>query len=72
MQQKVSQPLELSNTEGSHFQEKTGVGIALSRQRLALHNGENTPDDLKIETMMGENEEVLGTCVVIRIKISEN
>jgi hypothetical protein len=59
-------------TEGSPFQEKTGVGIALSRQRLALHNAENTPDDLKIETMMGENEQVLGTCVVIRIKISGN
>jgi ligand-binding sensor domain-containing protein/signal transduction histidine kinase len=72
MQQKVSQPLELSNTEGSPFQEKTGVGIALSRQRLVLHNGENTPDDLKIETIMGANEQVLGTCVVIRIKISEN
>jgi hypothetical protein len=58
------------NTEGGQFQEKTGVGIALSRQRLALHNGGNALDDLRIETLMGESGQILGTIVLIKIRLN--
>jgi sensor histidine kinase YesM len=66
----TSDPKNPKYTEGSHFQEKTGVGIALSRQRLALHNGGKTSDDLKIDSIIGEEGQVLGTVVLIKIRVS--
>lgn len=48
--------------------EKTGVGIELSRQRLALHNERDTPDDLKIASIINDKDEVLGTLVSLNIR----
>jgi ligand-binding sensor domain-containing protein len=56
-------------TEGGHIREKTGVGIHLSQQRLALHNGRTDQKDLQIETILAENKSVLGTSVRLKIRL---
>lgn len=61
---------EAKNTEGSQNRDKTSVGIALSRQRLALHNHREAADDLMIETIFGDNKTVLGTEVRLKIALS--
>jgi signal transduction histidine kinase len=56
-----------SNLVGTR--EKTGVGVELSRQRLALHNARDTPDDLKIASIINDKNEVLGTLVSLNIRM---
>ena len=56
-------------TEGRLKRGKTGVGIGLSRQRLALHNGQNASDDLLIEPILGDNDQMLGTSVRLKIRM---
>jgi ligand-binding sensor domain-containing protein/signal transduction histidine kinase len=48
---------------------KTGVGIALSRKRLALLNGREDKNDLTIETIVNDKMESIGTAVKLVIMI---
>ena len=66
-----SENLACRNTKDGNNREKTGVGINLSKQRLALHNGQNETDDLRIEPIIGENNAVLGTLVQLKISLSK-
>ena len=55
-----------ANTEGVT---KTGVGIALSRKRLALLNGREDSRDLVIEPILDAGGKNVGTCVRMTILI---
>ena len=59
---------EAESIKEGDIREKTGVGINLSRQRLVLHNGRDTPDDLIITTIKNDKEDVKGTLVLLTIK----
>ena len=48
---------------------KTGVGIALSRKRLALLNGREDSRDLVIKPILNGEGKNVGTCVQITILI---
>ena len=60
-----------SSREGGKMRERTGVGIHLSQQRLALHNGRKIEEDLQIEPILGDNENVLGTVVRLKIRLAK-
>ncbi|MBL7813423.1 MAG: histidine kinase [Saprospiraceae bacterium] len=60
---------ESVHTEEEDCNEKTSVGIELSRQRLALHNGQRADEDLSITPIFDENKNTLGTEVCLKIKI---
>ena len=55
------------NTEGG----KSRVGIALSRQRLALLNGREDKNDLKIVPLFDKTGEIKGTQVKMTVKVSQ-
>lgn len=67
----MNTPQKTSNfkyTGGGENREKTGVGIELSRQRLALHNGQNTKENLHIKPLLSDSKGVLGTEVQLKIR----
>jgi two-component system, LytTR family, sensor kinase len=57
------------NTENTEGVTKTGVGIALSRKRLALLNGREDSRDLVIDPILNEEGKNVGTCVRMTILI---